>query len=140
MNNLNVAIYRAKREENDEEVIGFYLPTMLWYDSFLAEPSHTILVRTPHDILNPQNGYYYEQYFIDETTLAIHFPDMLDSQENKIFASLSEDGKGGDLFLMDEKYTLVFDGRLKLKGLKIKIQTYKEYLQKQKVIGIQKWK
>lgn len=34
---------------------------------------------------------------IDITTLAINFDDMLDSQGNKIFASLSEDGKGGDI-------------------------------------------
>ena len=38
-------------------------------------------------------------YEIDPTTLSIHFPDMLDSQENKIFASLQEDGKGGDIIL-----------------------------------------
>ena len=30
-------------------------------------------------------------------TLAIHFPDMIDSQGNKIFASLQKDGKGGDI-------------------------------------------
>ena len=34
---------------------------------------------------------------IDQSTLAIHFPDMLDSQGNKIFVSLSENGKGGDI-------------------------------------------
>ncbi len=41
---------------------------------------------------------------IDSTTLAIHFPDMLDSQGNKIFASLNEDGKGGDRLIEDGKY------------------------------------
>jgi len=34
---------------------------------------------------------------IDPTTLAIHFPDMLDNEGTKIFASLSKDGKGGDI-------------------------------------------
>lgn len=34
---------------------------------------------------------------INPTTLAINFPDMIDSQGNKIFASLSQDGKGGDI-------------------------------------------
>lgn len=34
---------------------------------------------------------------IDPSTLAIHFPDRLDSEGTKIFASLSEDGKGGDI-------------------------------------------
>ena len=37
------------------------------------------------------------EYRIDPTTLSIHSPDMLDSQGNKIFASLQEDGKGGDI-------------------------------------------
>ena len=34
---------------------------------------------------------------IDPTTLSIHFPNIIDSQGNKIFASLQEDGKGGDI-------------------------------------------
>ena len=32
----------------------------------------------------------------DYDTRAIHFEDMIDSETNLIFASLSEDGKGGD--------------------------------------------
>ena len=39
---------------------------------------------------------------VDISTLSIHFPDMIDSQGNKIFASLSEDGKGGDIVNLDE--------------------------------------
>ena len=34
---------------------------------------------------------------IDKSTLSIHFPDIIDSQGNKIFSSLQEDGKGGDI-------------------------------------------
>jgi len=34
---------------------------------------------------------------IDPTTLAIHFPNMVDKKGNKIFASLNKDGKGGDI-------------------------------------------
>ena len=33
----------------------------------------------------------------DETTRSLNFEDMLDRQGNKIFASLSKDGKGGDI-------------------------------------------
>ena len=43
-------------------------------------------------------------YEIDPTTLSIHFPDMLDSKGNKIFASLQEDGKGGDIMQDDEYF------------------------------------
>ena len=37
-------------------------------------------------------------------TLSINFPDMLDSQGNKIFASLQEDGRGGDIMQDDEYF------------------------------------
>lgn len=98
-NKLNIPVYRATREDNGEHVIGFYLSRMLWYDSFLSEPSHTILVRTPHDILNPQNGYYYEQYFIDPTTLAIKMT------KRNLFMSLDDKtGKGGDKISDNEVY------------------------------------
>lgn len=35
---------------------------------------------------------------VDPTTLAIHFPGMVDSKGTNVFASLSLDGKGGDMF------------------------------------------
>ena len=41
---------------------------------------------------------------VDISTLSIHFPDMIDSQRNKIFASLQEDGKGGDIMQDDEYF------------------------------------
>jgi len=40
---------------------------------------------------------------IDPSTLSINFPDMLDLEGTKIFASLSEDGKGGDI-LIEQPY------------------------------------
>ena len=55
---------------------------------------------------------------IDPTTLAIHFPDMLDSQGNKIFASLSEDGKGGDII----KYEM-YSNMMHYKKIEPKIKT-----------------
>ena len=36
-------------------------------------------------------------YPIKNDTLSINFSNMIDSEGNKIFASLSEDGKGGDI-------------------------------------------
>ena len=52
-------------------------------------------------------------------TLSINFPNMLDVKGDKIFASLNEDGKGGDiLFDMEYEYTLFFDGiKFNLQGL-----------------------
>ena len=45
-----------------------------------------------------------EDKTIDPSTLAIHFPDMLDSEGTKIFASLSEDGMGGDIDQCERTY------------------------------------
>lgn len=39
----------------------------------------------------------------DESTRALNFEDMLDSKCNKIFASLSKDGKGGDRILEESR-------------------------------------
>jgi hypothetical protein len=44
-----------------------------------------------------------EENEIDISTLSIHMPDILDSEGTKIFASLSEDGKGGDTFKINGK-------------------------------------
>lgn len=74
-----IPIYRAKKIDSDEYVIGFYI-----FDGarhfLLADKGNLVQIQ------------------IDVLTLAIHFPGMLDSQGNKIFASLQEDGKGGDIF------------------------------------------
>lgn len=80
-NKIEIPIYRAKKIGSDEYVIGyFYKPT-----HFISDGGKIICHST------------YETFSIDVTTLAIHFNDMTDSQVNKIFASLSEDGKGGDI-------------------------------------------
>ena len=56
------------------------------------------------------DGYYITHYVsgsnykVDRTTRSINIEDMIDSQGNKIFASLSEDGKGGDIMKDDEYY------------------------------------
>ena len=73
---INLPIFRAKKLDSDEYVIGFYEG---W------EEKHFI-------VTSPK-----EFFKIDPATLSIHFPDMLDNQGNKIFASLQEDGKGGDI-------------------------------------------
>ena len=77
-----IPIFRAKKLDSDEYVIGFYEG---W------EEKHFI-------VTSPK-----EFFKIDLATLSIHFPDMLDSQGNKIFASLKEDGKGGDILNLNER-------------------------------------
>ena len=77
---INLPIFRAKKLDSDEYVEG-YLEEHNKSDFYIS--------LMPNEI---------DAYKIDITTLSIHFPDMIDSQGNKIFASLSEDGKGGDIF------------------------------------------
>ena len=63
------------------------------------ETTHLVLIRKSTAILEVNTA-----EIIDISTLSIHFPDMLDSKGNKIFASLQEDGKGGDIMQDDEYF------------------------------------
>ena len=90
---MNIPIYRAKKIDSDEYVEGIAV-------------DNNLLIQCTHF-----DSYYNEHIAsvveIDPTTLAIHFKDMVDSEGNKIFASLSEDGKGGD-YTNCEKLPVVF--------------------------------
>ena len=74
-----IPIFRAKKIDSDEHIEGQYL---------VYKGYPTIF-----------NEYGLNGIEIDKSTLSIHFPDMLDSQGNEIFASLQKDGKGGDIIL-----------------------------------------
>lgn len=83
-------LYRAKKIDNEEYVIGFYT-----YDE--VHKRHLILTNRMHGLSETR---------VDSSTLSIHLPDMLAGSSNRllpngekdlrIFASLNEDGKGGD--------------------------------------------
>ena len=78
----NIPIYRAKSNERKNSYVeGFLIG--------LDEEIGLCTIRTKEDYIGGEICYLH--------TLSIHFPDMLDSQGNKIFASLQEDGKGGDI-------------------------------------------
>ena len=89
---MKIPIYRAKKIDSDEYVIGFYSSA---YDIHHYVITH-LGVDTKTSIVYQMST---DIHKIDPTTLAIHFPNMLDSQGNKIFASLSKDGKGGDIVI-----------------------------------------
>lgn len=139
---MNIPVFRAKKIDSDEYVVGNF------DNGVLNNHKHIVCGGTNtefiYDNTEDENGKshmgecfcfdceeYGEQYNKDENlntfisnfvrktyyirtkekcieidpiTLAIHFPDMLDSQGNKIFASLSKDGKGGDI-MQSEYYT-----------------------------------
>ena len=115
-----IPIFRAKKLDSDEYIIGDLFDgkyiiakselnrdisealkhireDILTKDCISAEckNEHHLLNKMLNKLLvNERLEHIYE---IDPTTLSIHFPDMIDSQGNKIFASLQEDGKGGDI-------------------------------------------
>lgn len=89
---MNIPIYRAKKIGSDEYVEGYHHS---YRDKIVTDD---IVL---HRIVQKDKPLYMF-YDIDPTTLSIHFPDMLDSQGNKIFASLSEDGKGGDILYYED--------------------------------------
>ena len=97
-----IPIFRAKKLDSDKYIIGQYIETEFSNEEYCdIEEQETIIkhciikdFRTIHDDYEYCN---FDITEIDIATLAIHFPDMLDSQGNKIFASLQEDGKGGDV-------------------------------------------
>lgn len=82
-----IPIYRAKKIDSDEFAVGF-----------LKNCTDTGL-----DIFWIQDKDFID-YRIDVDTLSINFPDILDSKGNEIFASLQEDGKGGDIMQDDEYF------------------------------------
>lgn len=81
--------FRAKKIDSDEYVIGYLLQDCFGF--YIIQTDNALRCET----LNQ------ESIEIDHQTLSISFSDMLDSQGNRIFASLSEDGKGGDIVMLD---------------------------------------
>ena len=114
---INLPIFRAKKIDKKET--GYLIQNEL--DDRILTPEledEYVIGFLYQDIIGyePSNGFNHDKYYekveketwyimnnmsntdmIDITTLSINFPDMLDSEGNKIFASLSEDGKGGDI-------------------------------------------
>ena len=95
-----IPIFRAKRLYSDEYNCGYLIKA----DDYEAEADEDQIV---YFIMHKMENYRTNEVWdfvcnsrIDPSTLAIHFPNMLDSQGNKIFASLSEDGKVGILCKM----------------------------------------
>ena len=99
-----IPYYRAKSNERKNTYIEGLL---IGVDAEL----NLCTIRTKDDYIGGEICYL--------DTLSINFPDMLDIKGNKIFASLQENDKGGDiLFDMEYEYTLSFDGlKFNLQGL-----------------------
>jgi len=141
---MNIPIYRAKKIDSDEYVEGLYLKVgHEWYNEyyyFIAPEDISFYERDIDNggsIISLNKSAMYE---IDQSTLSIYFPDMIDIKGNKIFASLSEDGKGGDIIIdiRNRKlfYYMANNGNLILSSFE-NINPIGTDLSKVKVIGIQ---
>ena len=82
-------LFRAKEKNSNNYVIGYE-----YYNHIEDE----------YYITHYVSG---SNYKIDRTTRSINIEDMIDSKGNKIFASLQEDGKGGDVLYYKSKIDLV---------------------------------
>ena len=104
------------------------------------ETTHLILIRKSTAISEVNTA-----EIIDISTLSIHFPDILDSQGNKIFASLQKDGRGGDICSVNDYIYGGLNGvaiyqnygfRIDRKGKAMGISLSNTDI---KIIGIQQW-
>ena len=113
---MNIPIYRAKKIDSDEWVEG----SLVEY-KYITKEYTCKYNRTTEDVLEIRCAE------IDPSTLAIHFDGMVDKDGKKIFAGLSEDGKGGDVLLnvyseYQEELPLIF----KIDGLFLEDEDFNE--------------
>ena len=99
-----IPYYRAKSNERKNTYVEGLLIG-------IDEELNLCTIRTKDDYIGGEVCYLH--------TLSINFQNMVDIKGSKIFASLGENGKGGDiLFDMEYEYTLSFDGlKFNLQGL-----------------------
>ncbi len=121
-------LFRAKEKNSNNYVIGYE-----YYNH----------VEDEYYITHYVSG---SNYKVDRTTRSINIEDILDSKGNKIFASLQEDGKGGDILEFSSNYfgdytTVLYFKNHRLithsKTTKENTIRNKESLSSSKVIGIQ---
>jgi hypothetical protein len=94
-NKLNNIIDRAKKINSKEYVIG----KMINHEgkSFIIESIEAVSINEQIDAVTYSDVIYGTIYEVDISTRALHLPKMLDSKNNKMFASIRKDGKGGDI-------------------------------------------
>jgi len=109
-----IPIYRAKKIDSYEWVEGYYIRNC---------GTHFMVIIDDGD---DGCSYPYTVEEIDPKTIAIHFPNMIDKNGKKIFASLSEDGVGGDIIKSvyeNKGVPLIFDGDYMFTSFKILTNT-----------------
>lgn len=134
--NLNtVPIYRAKQINGNEWIEGFYIQQKTFESKCLKCNSLNVKTWSEWELSYAKcnncdfkadfhNDFFEhghigeiehfivlddgEKHKIDPNTLAIHFPNMIDKNDTKIFASLSENCLGGDK-VMPKSFVVSFE-------------------------------
>lgn len=129
MEELNLPIYRGKSLKTNQYVEG-YLKTC---------------TDTGSDVFWIQTKEWVD-YQINPTTLSISFKDMLSTTNTRIFASLSNLGKGGDCTFMENGYNETFcwdslNGCIMLKSPHYEVRLFRDrrntHFKRYEIIGIQ---
>lgn len=94
-----IPIFRAKKIDSNEYVEGFYIP----YNDKKCYIGHRDIVCISNRLVS-EDKIDVRAIKCDMTTLSIHFSNMIDVKGNKIFASLSENTKGGDILIEEGRY------------------------------------
>lgn len=126
-----IPIFRAKKFNSDDWVQGYYYSATTNYHYITSGKSNITgeWTSTGYDLLKDR---------IDPDTLGIHFPNMLDEDNNKIFASLNKTAIGGDILVNGDFRTIAFYDEetssiyLKEYGSHIAAWEYKHF----KIVGI----
>lgn len=101
MTNSDIALHRAKIKDDNVFVVG----------SLLIDPKYGPLIVSHLTTDLHGNDVSVKAFKIEPNSLAISLPNMIDSGSNRIFASTSKNGKGGDIVkykYYKQEYTVVF--------------------------------
>lgn len=105
INQLQIPIYRAKKIDSEKYIVG---------NLFEYDKNYVIIEEFAKCYTDDGSSidFCYDA-FVDPSTLSIHFTNMiaLDSdrllpngeKDLRVFASLSKDGKGGDIFIIGDE-------------------------------------
>ena len=98
---------RAKRIDNHRLITGTYIEAE--GKAFIIQDIDSVSFDESIDAVTSSDCIYASVYEVQPETRAIHYPNMIDKDGNKIFASLRKDGIGADI-AQDGKYDEKFNG------------------------------
>ena len=134
---INIPIYRAKKIDSDEYVEGLLLK------DFNSAKHDRFRFYIQYEAFDGKELHKTE---IDQSTLSIHFPDLIASDSDRllpngekdlrIFASLSEFGKGGDILGINGRDEVITYDEGTIGTYMFRFEDIKD-MKKCKIIGIQ---